>query len=191
MEHFWNYGIWDLQEITLFLSEMWSDFIHVVYESDWSWLFMFPLFVALCSMCIDIIFSLVLSFRSREVKIFNAFSPKSWSLLVSHTRNCNRVGISENKYRSRDWHFRQFSLTPFAFRLRYKKAKAGDIIKCKDGQKTIYGGIYMGPQGQILYKYKTQNGVYFSTMNPYDWSNSNGSQRLDSAVMRSNYKKGG
>ncbi len=191
MEHFWSNGLWDLQEVARFLGQQWASLINLIYESEWSWLFLFPLFVSLCALCLDIVLSFAFSVKFRQVKFFNVLSPKSWSMLKGEMRNSNRVSLSDVRNSYRYTVARSFSLTPFAFRLRYKKAKAGDLIKSKDGLRSVYSGIKLSADGKtILYKYHTQYGTYYSTMNPYRWSNSNGSQRLNSVLHKSK-KKGG
>ena len=63
----------------------------------------------------------------------------------------------------------------------YKNARSGDIIRSKDGYKSIYlgSGLYNGEQ---VFVYKNSNGLIFSTLRPFEWSRALGSQRNDSTV---------
>lgn len=188
MEHFWSNGLSDLYEVSYFLGDMFGDFIDNIYESESSWLFLFALMIPLIALVFDIYMSFILSMRFREIRVFNIFSSRSWKTIGSlRNASLNRVGISDTKLHPRDYGLRRFTLTPFAFRLRYKKAKAGDIIYCKDGLRSQYAGLKLHADGKtILYKYRTANGLYFSRLKPYEWSNTNGSQRMESIM---HYKK--
>lgn len=191
MEHFWSNGLWDLLDVSNFLADLFSDFIDKVYESEFSWLFYMALLVPMIALCFDIILSIILSLKIRQVRFVNILSPRSWSILKTSGMNYRgaplnnskiyRTDYTDSKYKMRDFIIRKFKLTPFAMRLKYKKAKAGDYLLAKDGYGYFYAGIRLDSDNKtILYKYRGRNGIYFSKLSPYDWANASGSQRMDS-----------
>lgn len=188
MQHFWEYGLWDLMEISSFLGNLWTDFIDRVYDSEFSWLFMFALLVPLISLCFDILMSFILSVRLREFRFFNVVSPKSWRMINEvRNRSINTPGMHDLKNHPRDIFLKYTRLSSLAVRLnQYKHAKAGDIIRCKDGFKSIYQGVKLKKDGSVLYKYETNSKVLFSTLKPSQWSKSTGSQRMNSVKFHIN-----
>lgn len=188
MEHFWNHGIWDLFEVKDFILVMFTDFIDSFYETEYSWLFYFALLVPLMTFVFDLIMSFIFSVRFREFRFFNVVSPKSWRMVnESRNRSINNYSMSDLKNHPRDIFLKYTRLSSLAVRLnQYKNAKAGDIIRCKDGFKSIYQGVKLKNDGSVLYKYETNSKVLFSTMKPLQWSKSTGSQRMDSVKFHIN-----
>lgn len=182
MDNFFDYALWDLYEVGYWLSDTIANFMHVVYESDYGWMFYLALMPFVLTFCFDLIMSFILSVRLRELKLFNAFSPKSWRM-VNETRNrsINNYSMSDLKNHPRDTFLKYTRLSSLAVYLKqYKNAKAGDIIRSKDGFKSVYQGVKLNKDGSVLYKYETNSKVYFSSMKPSQWSKSTGSQRMDS-----------
>ncbi len=182
MDNFFDYALWDLYEVGYWLSELISDFMREVYESEWGWMFYLALMPFVLTFCFDLIMSFILSVRLRELKLFNAFSPKSWRMInETKNRSINNYSMSDLKNHPRDTFLKYTRLSSLAVRLnQYKHAKAGDIIRSKDGFKSIYQGVKLNKDGSVLYKYHTNNGILFSTLKPSQWSKSTGSQRMNS-----------
>lgn len=186
MEHFWSDGLWDFLMVGEYFLSWFDDLMNNIYESDYGWLFYMALLPPLMMFIFDLAMTFVLSVRCRELRFFNVVSPKSWHML-NNTKNSSlrNTSIIDNKLKSPLFFIRSFSLSPFAMRLSYKKAKNGDIIRSKDGLKSVYAGCKLTADGKTLYKYRTNNGIYFSTLKPYQWAISKGSQRMDSVVNKS------
>lgn len=180
---FFNEALWDLVDCSYWLSDMFHDFLDVIYESEeWGWMFYLALFPTLFLFVFDLMMTFILSVRLRELKLFNAFSPKSWRMLNdSRNRSINNYSMSDLKNHPRDTFLKYTRLSSLAVRLnQYKHVKAGDIIRSKDGFKSVYQGVKLNKDGSVLYKYHTNNGILFSTMKPSQWAKSTGSQRMNS-----------
>ncbi len=182
MDNFFNNALWDLYDVAYWLSETIADFMHQIYESEWGWMFYLALMPFVLTFCFDLIMSFILSVRLRELKLFNAFSPKSWRMInESKNRSINNYSMSDLKNHPRDIFLKYTRLSSLAVRLnQYKHVKAGDIIRSKDGFKSVYQGVKLNKDGSVLYKYHTNNGILFSTMKPSQWAKSTGSQRMNS-----------
>lgn len=149
-------------------------FLNTIYgRYQWGYLFYCALLPSLLMFVFDIIMSFILSVRYRQIKFFNALSPKSWRI------------IGEQKNFPREVSIKHTRLSPLSIGLlrykSYKNARSGDIIRSKDGFKSTYlgSGLHNGEQ---VFVYKTSNGFIFSTLRPYEWSKALGSQRNDSTV---------
>lgn len=164
-------------------------FLNTIYgRSQWSYLFFCALLPFVLSFVFDIVMSFILSVRLREIRLFNCFSPRSWRL----------YGDVKNRVNSSD-----LRLKPLYLSLRYtrvnsvllskfKKFKAGDIIRCADGFKATYLGMRLVGD-EYLYAYKTPNGIYYSRLSPKKFAKSTGSMRIEYTVDTVNNvkKKGG
>lgn len=157
-----------------FFERMFSDLITKTYKAtEYNFLFYMALLPFVLMFVFDVVMSFILSIRYRQIKIFNAFSAKSWRI------------IGEQKNFPREVSIKHTRLSPLAIGLlrykSYKNARSGDIIRSKDGFKSTYlgSGLHNGEQ---VYVYKTSNGFIFSTLRPYEWSKALGSQRNDSTV---------
>lgn len=182
MDSFFDYYIWDVYEVLDWLLETIRSFLSSLFDSEYSWLFYLALLPALLMFVFDILMTFILSVRLREFRFFNVVSPKSWRMVnEARTRSINTPGMHDMKNHPRDILLKYTRLSSLAVRLNmYKHAKAGDIIRCKDGFKSVYQGVKLNKDGSVLYKYHTNNGILFSTMKPSQWAKSTGSQRMNS-----------
>lgn len=139
-------------------------------KSDWNFLFYCAMLPFLLMFVFDLIMSFILSIRHRELKFFNCFSPKSWRIIGEQRNHTREVTV---KYT------RLSSLAVGMFK--YKNARAGDVIRHKDGTRSTYLGARLH-NGQYVYAYKTKNGIVFSTLKPSKWAKANGSERAVSTV---------
>lgn len=182
MDSFFDYYIWDVYEVLDWLLETIRSFLSSLFDSEYSWLFYLALLPALLMFVFDILMTFILSVRLREFRFFNVVSPKSWRMVNEvRNRSVNNNLSSDLKNHPRDYFLKYTRLSSLAVRLnQYKHAKAGDIIRCKDGFKSIYQGVKLKKDGTVLYKYETNSKVLFSTLKPSQWSKSTGSQRMNS-----------
>ncbi len=188
-DDFFDNRILDFDEVLIWFLDSFYNLLNVFYEHEYSWLFYLALFPAFLMLCFDIIMSFILSVRLRELRFFNVLSPKSWRVVNESRAYSQRYkAVFDSKNHPRESSLKYTRLSSFAMKLKqYKHAKAGDIIRCKDGQKFVYQGAKLGKDGSVLYVYRNNSGVYYSNMKPSQWSKSLGSQRNGSVVK--SYKK--
>ena len=156
-----------------FFERIFTDFITKIYTGTHGYLFYMAFLPFVLMFVFDLVMSFILSIRYRQIKIFNAFSSKSWRI----------IGEQKNYTRESALKFSRLSSLSIGI-LRYKsymKARSGDLIRHKDGSRSTYLGTRLY-ENKYLYAYKTQNGIVYSTLKPYNWSKANGSQRNDSTV---------
>lgn len=153
-------------------------FLNTIYgKMQWNYLFFCALLPVVLSFVFDIVMSFILSVRLREIRFFNCISARSWRLL----------GDSKNRVNSSDVRLKPFNaslrFTRFnsVLLLKFKKYKSGDIIRCKDGFRATYLGMRF-VDNDYYYAYKTQNGIYYSVLNPKQFVNSSGLQRIENTV---------
>lgn len=73
---------YDFQKVAIFVTNEARAFFNVVYRTNtWNFLFYTALLPGFLMLCFDIIMSMILSFRLRELRFFNLFSPRSWYAL--------------------------------------------------------------------------------------------------------------
>lgn len=165
-----------MNRVLSFVRSTWMNMFNVLIRNDeWNFLFYFAMLPAFLMICFDIIMSIICSIRLRELKFFNVFSPRSWSTLSSsatsvanHPRD---YGLKYSRFGSLALHFKS-----------YRNAKAGDVLRCKDGTRFTYmGGKLHG--NTLHHVYRSSNGtLYYSTLKPSKWVKSLGSSRLASVV---------
>lgn len=174
--------VWDLYDVSYWLSDTFRDFLIEIYESEHGWLFYMALLPFVLGFVFDLLMSFILSVRLRELRFFNTLSPKSWRMInETRSQSIRAPGSGDLKNHPRDTFLKYTHLSSLAVRLNlYKNAKPGDIIRSKDGFKSIYQGVKLNKDGSVLYKYHTNNGILFSTMKPSQWAKSTGSQRMSS-----------
>lgn len=122
----------------------------------------------------DIVISFILSIRYRQIKIFNAFSAKSWRI----------IGEQKNYPREVTAKYTRLSFLSVSIlrNRKLKNARSGDLILHNDGSRSTFLGTRFC-DNQYLYAYKTINGIVYSTLKPYRWAKANGSQRNDSIII--------
>lgn len=77
-----------LNTVSQFLQKIFSKFFSTFYEYDGGYyLFITALLPFMLMFVVDILFSFIFSVRSREIRFFNVFSPKSWKSFNSQTYN--------------------------------------------------------------------------------------------------------
>lgn len=149
---------------------------------NYNYLFYMALVPTVLMICVDIIFSFILSVRAKEFRFFNCLSSRSWQSLRVNTGSVSSNRLyplsGDAKNYSRDNSLKSFRLSDLSLRLmKYRKAKSGDVIRCVDGSRFVYVGLRLDAKNKPLYAYRSNSGVYYSSFNPRKWSNSNGSQR--------------
>lgn len=186
---FYQVGLWVISHCRIFLQTVYS-------SNGWNFLFYTAFLPIILTFCADLIFSFILSFKTKEIRFFNVLSPKSWKSFSANRVNAplsnNRLrSISDLKNHGRDISPKYLHLSSLSIRLnnKYKKAKSGDIIRCKDGERFVYCGMRIDAKNSPLYAYRGKSGVYYSTMKPSKWSVSTGSQRGASIKMSYKNKK--
>ncbi len=185
---FYKVGLWVISHCRSFLQQIYSN-------NNWNFLFYTALLPVVLMFCADLIFTFILSFRCREIRFFNVLSPSSWKSLNNLRLNQSVAAyrlqsLKEIRNYGRDLAPKYLHLSFFSLRLnKYRKAKAGDVIRCKDGERFVYVGMRLDAKNSPLYAYRGKNGVYYSTMKPSKWSASTGSQRGASIKMSYKNKK--
>lgn len=167
---------------------MWRQLFQTLFaRNDYNFLFYTAILPFVLMFCADLIFSFILSFRVRKVQFFNVLSPASWKALNSNRLNqsvtSSRIrALNEVRYRGSDISPKYLRLSTLSLRLKnnYSKARVGDIIRCKDGERFIYCGLRLDVKNRHLYAYRNRGGVYYSTLKPSRWASSTGSARGDS-----------
>ena len=163
--------------ITFYYSQT-NRFLNVLYnQPKYNYLFYCALLPALLSLVFDIVMSFILSIRLREVRFFNCFSSRSWRL-YGDTKN--RVKSSDVRLKSFNASLRFTRLNSVLF-MKFKKYRAGDVVRANDGFKATYLGMRFFDDN-YYYAYKTSNGIYYSRLSPKHFVNSSGSQRIENTV---------
>lgn len=179
----WDQFFYDFNSVSMWLFSQFRQMLQGLYGSTrYNYVLYMALVPTVLMICVDIIFSFILSVRAREFRHFNCFSARSWQSLRVNSGSVsgNRLyplsgGLRNN---ARDISLRSFRLSDLSLRLtKYKNAKAGDVIRCSDGSRFVYVGLRLDAKNKPLYAYRSNSGVYYSTFNPRKWSSSNGSTR--------------
>ncbi len=179
----------DLMEVgSWVLNNIIRNFLQTVYASNsWNFLFYTALLPFVFMFSFDLIFTLIFSIHLKEFRFFNILSVKSWRLFseqkFSRLNVPNVYRSSELRNKGESLMFRFTRVTPFLTRLsRYSRAKCGDVIRCKDGERFVYVGMRLSADNKPLYAYRNGSGVYYSLLKPVKWSASSGSVRGTSIV---------
>lgn len=179
----WDQFFYDFNLVGIKIISLWRQLLMNLYgNSRYNYLLYMALVPTVLMICVDIIFSFILSVRCREFRLFNCLSSRSWHSLRVNTgsaRNNRLYSLSvETKNHPRDFSLRSFRLSDLSLRLtKYRNAKAGDVIRCQDGTRFFYVGLRLDAKNKPLYAYRTNNGVYYSYLNPHEWSVASGSER--------------
>lgn len=175
MEHFLDYGMWDLYEVMFWVYETFNDFLDKVFEGEYGWLFYLAFFPGVLLFVFDLVMTFILSFRCRQLRLFNVFSLKSWNALRFRYNSQRDIG----QLRLRFTGFSSFSL-----RLRkFKKMRPGDTFRSVDGTKFTYGGMRVDSNGQFMYSYRSSDGIFLSPLKPAKWAKLTRGQQLESITI--------
>lgn len=174
---FWQfYGY--LYDILYWFGEKFNNLVNVFFDDDrWNFLFYTAFFPALAMFVIDIVLSFYLSVRYREVRFFNVVSPKSWHQI----KDIHSVRLTDAKNHSRDYSLKFSRLSPSIITNKYLKSiKAGDKFKCRDGAKYQYCGMRSGTQNSVLYAYRYNGKLYYSSLKPSKFATASATARNNS-----------
>lgn len=175
-EFWYFYGC--LYDILYWFGDKFNGLIHFFYDDDrWNFLFYSAFFPALAMFVVDIVMSFYLSVRCREVRLFNVISPKSWRTL----KDVHSVRLTDSKNHSRDFSLKYTKIIPSFLSAKYLKTiKAGDKFKCRDGAKYQYCGMRSGSQNSVLYAYRYNGKLYYSSLKPSKFATASATARNNS-----------
>ena len=177
------------QQVISFYYAQTNRFLNQFYtNTKWNYLFYCAMLPAVLAIVFDIVMSFILSVRLREIRFFNCFSPRSWRLLGDNKNRVNSSDVRLKPFNS-SLRFTRFNSVLF---MKFKKYRAGDVVRANDGFKATYLGMRFFDDN-YYYAYKTENGIYYSRLSPKQFINSSGSQRIENtvkSVTKSNEKGG-
>ncbi len=168
-------------EVIKFFRTRTNVFLNTIYgKSEWSYLFYCALLPVVLAFVFDLVMSFILSFRLREIKLFNCFSASSWRLYSDSRNKYNNRSISDARMKP-FFSFPRFTRLNMFMILKFRKFRSGDVIYSRDGLKATYLGMRL-KYDEYLYAYKTINGIYYSRLSPKQFIKSSGSQRINNTV---------
>lgn len=151
----------DMKSVMSFLfTKIGRRFFQTFYHSDKAYyLFLTALLPFILMFCFDIVMSFILSVRSRQFRIFNVFSPRSWRSFNSSAYNSLpsdrlKAATPSNRYSSTFTNI----FSPYIYRV-------NDTIRCRSGINAIYLGTRF-IDGKKSYLYKVGGTVYSSNLRP-------------------------
>lgn len=181
----WDQFFYDFDTVSVFVIGNLRTLLQNIYgNSNWNFLFYAALIPVVLMFCSDLIFTLILSVRVRELRFFNCLSARSWRSL-----RMERFPSSNVRFRyikgfkhyggSLEPKFLRFSKLS-VYLMKYRNIKAGDVIRTVDGLRFIYKGVYVMSDGHTSYIYENGRSKYYSSLAPKEWVKSSGSIRQDS-----------